>query len=245
MTAASPPLDDALTPVLCSICVRGGSKGVPSKNLRDLRGKPLFLHSVDQARASGRFAAIAVSSDDPAILAVARDAGVDVVVTRPDALATDTAPKLPVIRHCAEQAEAVTGLRFGAFVDLDATSPLRLPQDIGGVLDLLTSSGCGVVITGMPARRSPYFNLVEAQPDGSVALAKRPAQPITRRQDAPRCFDMNASIYAWSAASFWAGPEIFTPTTRLFEMPEDRSVDIDSPLDWTLVDLLMAERERE
>lgn len=228
--------------LLCTICARGGSKGVVGKNARDLLGKPVLAWSIEQARESGLFDAIAFSSDSDALLDAALKAGADIAVKRPDEMATDTAPKLPAIRHCLEQAIAQTGKTPEIFVDLDVTSPLRLASDITGAVALLRESGTHSVITGAPARRSPYFNLVEQRSDGSVGLSKSADPPITRRQDAPRCFDMNASIYVWRVAPFLEQPAVFYPDTRLFEMPEERSVDIDSDLDFALVELLLRRR---
>jgi N-acylneuraminate cytidylyltransferase/CMP-N,N'-diacetyllegionaminic acid synthase len=228
--------------LLCTICARGGSKGVIGKNSRDLLGKPLLAWTIEQARETGLFEAIAFSSDSDRLLESALKAGADIAVKRPDVMATDTAPKLPAIRHCLEQAIARTGTTPDIFVDLDVTSPLRLPSDITGVVGLLQKSGARNVVTGAPAHRSPYFNLVEARADGTVGLSKVADRPIVRRQDAPRCFDMNASIYAWRVAAFLENPAVFYPDTRLFEMPEERSVDIDSDLDFTLVELLLRKR---
>jgi CMP-N,N'-diacetyllegionaminic acid synthase len=229
--------------LICTICARGGSKGVVGKNSRELLGKPLLAWTIEQARATGLFAAIAFSSDSDVLLEASLKAGADIAVKRPDEMATDTAPKLPAIRHCLEQAMTRTGINPGIFVDLDVTSPLRLPSDISGVVDLLRKSGAHNVITGAPAHRSPYFNLVEARPDGSVGLSKTANPPVARRQDAPRCFDMNASIYAWHVAAFLENPAVFYPDTRLFEMPQERSIDIDSELDFTLVELLLRKRQ--
>lgn len=228
--------------LLCTICARGGSKGVVGKNARDLLGRPVLAWSIAQARETGLFDAIAFSSDSDALLDAALKAGVDIAVKRPDEMATDTAPKLPAIRHCLEQAIAQTGTTPEIFVDLDVTSPLRLASDITGAVALLRESGARNVITGSPARRSPYFNLVEQHTDGSVGLSKSANPPITRRQDAPRCFDMNASIYVWRVLPFLEQPAVFYPDTRLFEMPEERSIDIDSDLDFTLVELLLRQR---
>jgi CMP-N,N'-diacetyllegionaminic acid synthase len=227
---------------LCSICVRAGSKGVRSKNVRNIAGKPLLAHSLYQARATGLFDAIAVSSDSEQILSLARSYGATCLVRRPDALASDRAPKLPAIRHCLEEAERQLGTEFDVLVDLDATSPLRLPEDIAAVLEMLEREPGANIITGAPARRSPYFNLVERAPDGTVALAKPPPAPIACRQDAPECFDMNASIYAWWTADFRTAPAVFTPRTRLYVMPEERSLDIDSELDFRLVEFLLESR---
>jgi len=229
--------------LLCTICARGGSKGVVGKNVRELLGKPLLAWSIEQARQTGLFDAIAFSSDSDALIEIAVGAGADIAVKRPDSMASDTAPKLPAIRHCLEQAIEQTGSTPDIFVDLDVTSPLRLPSDIAGAVKLLRQSGARNVITGAPARRSPYFNLVEERADGTVGQSKTVDPPIVRRQDAPRCFDMNASIYVWRVASFLEHPAVFYPDTRLFEMPEERSVDIDSDLDFALVELLLRKRQ--
>lgn len=230
--------------MLCTICARGGSKGVKGKNVRPLLGKPLIAHSIAQAKATNLFAAVAVSSDSEEILAAALEWGADLVVRRPDELASDVAPKMPAIRHCLEEAERVLGQAFPIFADLDATSPLRLPEDIIGAVELLQRTGTSNVITGAPARRSPYFNLVEVDPTGVAHLSKILPNPVVRRQDGPRCFDMNASIYVWRRDAFLARPAVFYDDTMLFEMPEDRSVDIDSELDFEIVRLLMERRGR-
>jgi N-acylneuraminate cytidylyltransferase/CMP-N,N'-diacetyllegionaminic acid synthase len=228
--------------LLCTICARGGSKGVVGKNARELLGKPLLAWTIDQARKTGLFEAIAFSSDSDFLLATALKAGADIAIKRPDVLASDTAAKVPAIRHCLEQAIVHTGNIPDIFVDLDVTSPLRLPSDIAGAVKLLQESGARNVITGAPARRSPYFNLVEQRADGTVGLSKPVDPPIIRRQDSPRCFDMNGSIYAWRVAAFLENPSVFYPDTQLFEMPEERSVDIDSHVDFALVNLLLRRR---
>lgn len=223
---------------ICTICARGGSKGVPNKNIRALLGKPLIVHSIEQARASGLFAALAVSSDSDTILAAAAGAGVEHLVKRPDAMASDRAAKLPAIQHCVKSVEEKTGRRFDIMVDLDATAPLRVLEDIAGSVALQEAGGCSNVITGCPAHRSPYFNLVEATPEGFVRLSK-PGTGIVRRQDSPACFDCNASIYVWPRAAFFEARDVLLPTTKLFEMPRERSLDIDTELDFELVEVLM------
>jgi CMP-N,N'-diacetyllegionaminic acid synthase len=224
---------------LCTICARGGSKGVKGKNFRPLHGKPLIAHSIEQARTSGLFDAIAVSSDADIILNIAREWGADYLVKRPGELATDHAAKLPVIRHCAAEVERERGGSFDTFVDLDATSPLRSVEDIKSAVALLEESGAGNVITAMPSRRSPYFNLVELNADGFVSLSKPLKNSIVRRQDAPRCYDMNASIYVWKRQVLFVSDTIFNADTRLYVMPEERSIDIDSELDFRFVEFLM------
>lgn len=230
---------------ICTICARAGSKGVRGKNMRLLNGVPLLAHSLRQAVASGLFDAIAVSSDSPEMLNLAKEYGATVLVDRPAEMATDTAAKLPVIRHCVAEAERMLGVTFDTCVDLDATSPLRDVEDVRAVVEMLEGSGAGNVITAMPARRSPYFNMVEQDEQGVVRLAKPTSPPVVRRQDAPACFDMNASIYGWTREVLMTAPGLFNHDTRLHVMPEERSIDIDSEVDFLLVELLMARRAQE
>ena len=225
---------------LCTICARGGSKGVKGKNVRSMLGKPLIAHSIEQARATGLFDAIAVSSDSDQILEIASTYGVDHLIKRPADLATDASAKLPAIRHCVEAVEQANSQTFNTLADLDATSPLRSVQDIRTAVSLLEISGVGNIITATPARRSPYFNLVEIDLHGHVKLSKPPVAPIIRRQDAPQCYDMNASIYVWQRDVLFSAPTLFNADTRLYLMPEERSIDIDSEVDFLFVEFLMS-----
>lgn len=229
---------------ICTICARGGSKGVPNKNLRDMCGKPLIAHTIERARETAIFDLIAVSSDSQEILDVSSGWGADLLVRRPDELANDEAPKIPVIHHCLTAAENAKAQIFDTLVDLDATSPLRSAADIIGAVKLLESSMVSSVITGAVSHRSPYFNLVEVDKSGFVRLSKRLETPVTRRQDAPKCFDMNASVYVWNRNVFVASPSVFYEDTLLLEMPVERSHDIDSELDFEWVEYLMSRRGR-
>ncbi len=227
---------------LCTICARGGSKGVRNKNIREMAGRPLIAHTVLQARACGLFEHVVVSTDSDAIAEAAGQAGAEILFKRPPELATDTAAKIPVIKHAFLESERLLGKRFTHLVDLDATSPLRLPEDIRSAFEMLLRGGHGNVITAMPARRSPYFNLVETDGSGRVFLSKKLEKPVVRRQDSPACYDMNGSIYVWTRDGLLGNDTLFTGTTGLFVMPEERSIDIDSDLDWKVVELLMRER---
>lgn len=227
---------------LCTICARGGSRGVPGKNLRMLLGKPLIAHSIEQALRTGLFEVVAVSSDSNEILETARKFGAHFLIKRPDLLATDTSAKIPAIKHCVEETERILKTTFEILVDLDATSPLRLNKDIVEIVQLLERNNVSNIITGTPARRSPYFNLVEHDENGFIRLCKPPSIPVERRQDSPKCFDMNASIYAWKRRVFMKKPAVFYNDTLLFEMPVERSIDIDTEMDFEFVRLLMQKR---
>ena len=228
--------------LICTIGARGGSKGVPGKNIRMLEGLPLLAHTIHQAKACALFDAIAFSSDSHEILEVAKAHGADILIERPSAMATDAAAKPPAIRHCFVEAEKQLGQRYEAFVDLDVTSPLRLPADIRGAVQLFADNGVSNVITGAPARRSPYFTLVECDAWGHAHLSKALQKPVMRRQDSPKCWDMNGSIYVWRREPFFSDPRVFYSDTLLYEMPEERSIDIDSELDFEFVAFLMARR---
>ncbi|MCK0122126.1 acylneuraminate cytidylyltransferase family protein [Loktanella sp. F6476L] len=222
---------------VCTICARGGSKGVPRKNVRDLMGKPLIVHSIEQAQSCPQIDAVYVSTDDDEIAQVARDAGAIVPFKRPESLATSEAGKLPVIIHLVEEIIA-SGVEVTKIIDLDPTSPLRTIEDITAAFELLDNE-TDAVITGYVADKNPYFNMVEPQSDGNIRLVKKIEGNIVSRQVAPDVYSMNASIYVWHehtlALGLWEG------RTRLHVMPHERSVDIDNEIDFKLVELLMRE----
>ena len=224
---------------ICTICARGGSKGVPGKNIQPLLGKPLLAHSIEQAQASGLFDAIALSSDSEEILSTGRLWNIAHEVRRPEPLSTDGASKLAAIAHCVEAIEKNEQKSFDIVVDLDVTSPLRSVDDIRNAVHLLESGDADNVVSGTRSRRSPYFNLVEADERGYVQLSKPLATPIVRRQDSPNCYDLNASIYVWRRKGLSQESSLFQPRTALFEMPEERSWDIDTDLDFMIVQELM------
>ncbi|MCX6126532.1 MAG: acylneuraminate cytidylyltransferase family protein [Proteobacteria bacterium] len=224
---------------LCTICARGGSKGVKNKNILRIGGKPLIAHSILQAKESGLFEYIAVSSDSDEILDISSKQGADFCVKRPLELADDHSAKLPAIKHAALEVEKLTGSEFTTFCDLDATSPLRISEDIIGAVSLLELTGRGNVITAMHSRRSPYFNMLEFTSDGGLTLSKPTNPKVVRRQDAPQTFDMNASIYVWSRVSFFQSVSIINDGTKMYLMPEARSFDIDTEFDFELVRYLM------
>jgi len=223
---------------LCTILARGGSKGVPNKNIRHLGGKPLIAHTIMKAKEAGLFDLVAVSSDSDEILNVARTFGAGLLVKRPAELAGDSAPKIPAIKHCVLEAEKKAGSQYDVICDLDPTSPFRSVEDVRSCVALLESKKVQNVITGAAARKSPYFNLVEVDLKGIARLSKQLEQKIVRRQDAPKCFDMNASIYVWQRDALINSESVFLKDTLLYEMPRERSVDIDEEFDFEVATYL-------
>jgi CMP-N,N'-diacetyllegionaminic acid synthase len=228
---------------LCTICARGGSKGVKNKNIRLLLGKPLIAYSIIKAIESKLFEHIVVSTDSDAIAEVAEQYGAEVFFKRSDNLAGDTASKFPVVQDALIRSEEHYGKKFDFLVDLDATSPLRNAEDIISAFNQFIKKDNDNLITAMPARRSPYFNLIEMNNKGQVVLSKEVNPPIIRRQDSPKCFDMNASIYIFKRDVLLKANTVFLKKTGLYVMPEERSIDIDSEQDFKFVEFLMRERE--
>lgn len=224
---------------IITICARGGSQGVPGKNIRPLLGKPLIAWTIEQALASGTAERVYVSTDSEDIARVAIDFGARVPFLRPAHLATAIAGKLPVILHLVEWVEAHDG-PVTRIIDLDPTSPLREVGDVRACAEMLDSD-TDVVITGYVSEKNPYFNMVEQKLGGYYERVCRPQDEVLGRQAAPAVYAMNASIYAWHrsslASSLWDRPRI-----RLHEMPRERSIDIDHPVDFELVELLMKKK---
>lgn len=225
--------------VICTVCARGGSTGLPGKNIRELRGKPLIVHTIEQAQACSLISEVYVSTDDEGIAAVAKNAGAVVPFTRPPELATKLAPKIPVIQHLVNWVvEQGSYDESDLVVDLDPTSPLREVGDIEQCIDLMDEH-TDVVITGYEADKSPYFNMVEKKEDGNMGLVKPPSGVVVARQQSPAVYAMNASIYVWKLSTLAKG--LWDGKVKLYEMPRERSIDIDSSLDFKIVELLMKE----
>lgn len=222
--------------VLCVIPARGGSKGVPGKNTRPLRGKPLIAYTIEQALASRSIDRLIVSTDSPAIADAALAAGAEVPFTRPAELATDAAGSIDVVLHAMEWVREEERRPYDVVVLLHATAPLRSVNDIDAVIGLLDASADNV-ISVTEAHGNPYFNMVEAAPDGSVHLVK--GGTFLTRQSAPAVFDMNGSIYAWWWDALVRSRSVFPGRTLAYVMPRERSVDIDDEVDFILAETLL------
>jgi CMP-N,N'-diacetyllegionaminic acid synthase len=225
---------------ICTILARGGSKGLPGKNLRLLAGKSLIAHAIEQAREADVFDAIGVSSDSMDILDAARSLGIEHLILRPAEMATDQASKLPAIQHCVRSVEAQTKQSYATIVDLGVATPLRSASDIRGAVSMFESRGRpSIVVSATRARSSPYFNMVELNSDGTAALSKQPPARVERRQDGPVVFELNGAIYVWRRDALLDAPAVFYPDTMIYEMPHERSVDIDSAIDFAVAEFLI------
>lgn len=232
-----------MSKVLCTICARGGSKGVKNKNIKKINGKPLIAYTIEQAKATQLFEHIVVSTDSDEIIKTAKEYGAEVFFKRESRMASDTAGKLDVIKDAFERSENHYKTQFDYLIDLDATAPLREVNDIIASFEQMKVNNNSNLITAMPSRRSPYFNLVEVNQQGQVMLSKQLSQSIVRRQDAPQTYDMNASIYIWKRDTILNENSLFLDNTSLYVMPEERSIDIDNELDFEFVEFLMRKKD--
>ncbi len=225
------------------IFARGGSKGISRKNVRLLGGKPLIAHAIDIALACPALGRVLVSTDDAEIAAVALDCGAHVPFLRPAELASDTASEWLAWRHAIEWVETHEA-PFEIFVSLPATSPFRTVADVQACIDrLLSSPDTDIVVTVKKAERSPYFNMVTLDPSGhaAVVMANQSSSQVVRRQDAPVVYDMTTVAYVARTAFIKEHSGIFAGRVGVVEIPPERALDIDTPYDLRLAQLLAAD----
>ncbi len=230
-------------PGLCivgAVCARGGSKGVPRKNIKAINGMPLIGHAIRCAQATSIFEAIVVSTDDAVIAAIGQAFGAEVPFLRPPELARDDSPKWPVFRHLVENWEAGSGRRIDILVDLDIGVPLRAPEDIVNCVDVMLKGEAEVVGTAYEAERNPYFNMVELAPDGFATIVKPVRTPIAARQHAPQVFSLSPSVIAVRRHALWKHEHWSQAKFQVHVVPRERAIDIDTDLDFRFVEFLMA-----
>lgn len=229
--------------ILVTICARGGSKGVPRKNIRDVGGKPLIAHAIEDAKTWKRDCDIIISSDDEEIRETGKEYGAEVLFERPEELATDESGKLPAIKHALQETEKAKSKGYDIVIDLDATAPLREPEDIERAFQKLTETDAENVYSVYESDKNPYFNMVELDKDDYARLSKNPSDRVLRRQDTPKVYAMNAAVYVYKKDFLERTDSIHGEKTKIIEMPEERSVDIDTPKDLRFAKFLMEERE--
>ena len=228
--------------ILATICCRGGSKGVPGKNIKLLNGKPLLAYTIESARQSKYINELIISTDDQAIADIARSYGANVPFMRPADLASDTASKWPVFIHAVETYEQLTGNTVDYLVDLDVTVPLKTYQDIDGAIQMaLQNPETDVVITGYEPERNPYFNMMEIGEDGFASIVKKGTKPIVRRQDAPKVYSLTPAAYVVKKSALYEFEHWSNAKCKIYEMPRERAVDIDTEIDFKIVEFLIGQ----
>lgn len=222
------------------VFARGGSKGVPGKNIRPLAGKPLIAYAVEALAASRRVDRVIVSTDDVGIARAAAASGAEVPFMRPAELARDDSPELLAWRHALAEARG-EGHSPDIMVSAPATSPLRSPGDIDDAIEMLLVTGCDLVLGVTPSSRNPYFNMVRRDEKGRVEVLM-PQAGLSRRQDAPPVYDVTTVVYAAKAEYVDRCESTLAGDVRSIVIPPERSVDIDTPLDFEFAEFLMRKR---
>ena len=220
------------------IFARSGSKGLPNKNIKLLAGKPLIAYSIEQALATKRIERVIVSTDSNEIAKVALDFGAEVPFLRPYKLATDDSPEWLSWRHGLEYLRTSTGSLPQVMVSLPPTAPLRNNQDIENCLNEFEKGDSDVVITVTDAHRNPYFNMVKTNMDGSVDLVNNMKTSVSRRQEAPTLYDVTTLCYVAKPEFVLNHNSIFEGRVKSVHIPIERSIDIDSLLDFQIAEFL-------
>jgi len=224
------------------IFARGGSKGLLGKNIRPFGGKPLIAWSIEHALAIKRIARVIVSTDSEKIASVAMEHGAEVPFMRPADLARDDTPEWLAWRHALQYLLETDGMLPEAMVSVPATAPLRLPLDIENCLDEFEKGDTDMVITVTDAHRSPYFNMVKTNADGTVSLVIEPESTIVRRQDAPVVYDMATVAYVARPDFVMTSNSTFAGRVKSVHVPAERAIDIDTLLDFEMAEYLLNRR---
>ncbi len=232
----------SLRPMLAVIPARGGSKGVPGKNIRPLAGLPLIGHSIRLSKLCAEIAKCIVSTDSEEIAAVAREHGAEVPFLRPVALAQDDTPMWPVLQHALMEMESRNRCRYGSVVLLSPTSPARLPEDVSKAVELLEQDEDAVgVVAASPPSFNPRWACIDIAKDGYMRQSFPDGNVYTRRQDVPAVYRINGALYLWRRdhVTNSEAPRYFEMPHRMLEIPESRAIDIDSPHDFRLAELML------
>lgn len=221
------------------IFARGGSKGLPGKNIRPLGGKPLIAWSIEHALAVKRIERVIVSTDSPEIAAVAHEYGAQVPFLRPAELARDDSPEWLAWRHALNYLLNQDGVLPEVMVSVPATAPLRFPLDIENCLDAYEKGDADVIVTVTDAHRSPYFNMVTMSADGAIELVIPSPSTIVRRQDAPVVYDMTTVAYVVRPEFVLSRNAVFEGRVRAVHVPTERAIDIDTLSDFRIAELFL------
>ncbi|MGR5464699.1 cytidylyltransferase domain-containing protein [Photobacterium damselae] len=219
------------------IFARGGSKGLPGKNIKPLAGKPLLQYAIEIAQKTPSIDKVFVSTDDNDIAKIAIELGA-ILIKRPVELATDKSPEWLSWRHAVQWAKDNYG-QFDGFISLPATSPLRSVEDVEAAIEKRCYTAADVCISVTPASRSPYFNMVKETKDGHIELVSKLESVVTRRQDAPEVFDITTVVYATTPDFVLESNSLFAGKVTSIVVPKARAVDIDDIYDFRMAEAII------
>ncbi len=228
--------------IICVIGARGGSKGVPGKNIRPLLGKPLIAWTIEQAKKCKLIDHVVVSTDDKEIAKIAKEYNAEVPFIRPKELASDESGKWEVWQHALKACEEFYNKKFDIYLDLDCTSPVRDVEDIYKAIDQYNSSDVDAIFSICEARKNPYFNMVEYNEDNKLKIVKSLDSKIIRRQDAPKVFEHVASIYVLNPDYLKNSEGLLNGKVEGYDIGIKKSFDLDSEFDFELIEYIMKQK---
>lgn len=225
--------------IWAAVFARGGSKGLPGKNLKAMGGLPLVAHAIRVGLDIPGVSGVLCSTDSEEIRAVSEQYGGTAPFQRPAELAVDDSPEWLSWKHLAQHLVDTGGALEDILVSLPPTSPLRTVADVESAIAKHRSSGADVVVSYTPAARSPWFNMVTEGPDGFLRTVMRvDGDAISRRQDAPKVFDMATVVYVTTLGFVLSADSLFEGTVAGVEIPAERAIDIDTQLDFDIAAFL-------
>lgn len=219
------------------IFARGGSKGLPSKNIKPLLGKPLIQYSIEVAMQTSGIDKVFVSTEDDDIAKVSKSIGA-IIIDRPVELAKDDSPEWQSWKHAIRWVNERYG-EFDEFISLPATSPLRSVKDVESAMLRKSKIGADICLAIAPTSRSPYFNMVKKSSDNLIELVNKPDNLISRRQDAPEVFDITTVVYVANVEFIMKNNNLFDGTITSIEVPKHRAVDIDDMYDFNFAESIL------
>ena len=229
-----------MSKTIAFVFARGGSKGLPGKNIKPLCGKPLLQYSIECALDSELIDEVYVSTDDSGIAAVAKEHGAT-VIERPAELASDTSPEWLSWQHAINWATEHKGA-FDIFVSLPATSPLTTKDDVNAAITQLKQANADICLAVTPSNHHPNFNMVTLDNQKNALLMQSSGNQVTRRQDAPQAYNITTCVYAATTDFVLRANGLFGGKTTAIEVPRERAVDIDDIIDFKFAELIMTEQ---
>jgi N-acylneuraminate cytidylyltransferase len=224
---------------VCIIFARGGSKGLPGKNVKILGNKPLIGWSIEKALKVERIKRVIVSTDSDEIANIAQKFGGEVPFKRPIEFSEDSSPEWQAWAHALNYLKDVEGVLPEIMVSLPATSPLRAVSDIEDCLDEYEKGFADIVVTITDSHRNPYFNMVKKGPDGTLSLVNETTKVVGNRQSTPEVFDMTTVCYVVNSNFVLSNSGMFSGKVKAVKIPPERAIDIDTEFDFQVAEALI------
>jgi CMP-N-acetylneuraminic acid synthetase len=225
---------------ICLIAARGGSKGVPKKNIRPLLKKPLIAHTIEKSLDSEIFSHVIVSTEDQEIAKISKQYGAEIPFMRPKYLAKDTTGMAEVMIHAISKLQS-KGYKFDIFVNRDCTVPFIQNSDIASSIELLKKTKSDAIYGVYVQHFNPYFNMMEMNQNGYLEFSKKLKVKPTRRQDAPKVFQLNG-FFTYDTKRFMKFKNQYPPKGLPLEILPETGIMIDTELEFKIVEMMMKQK---